>query len=186
MRKNFGAKEMCYPMPVFIIGTYNEDGTPNAMNAAWGGVTEEAQLTICVDAEHKTAENVLARKAFTVSMGTAEQVVACDYVGIVSGNKEPDKFKKAGFHATKSEFVDAPLIDELPMALECEMISYDPDSCRLVGRVINVCVDEAYLDENGKVDVAKLRPITFDPVHHQYLVLGEKVGQAFCDGLILK
>ena len=186
MRKNFGAKEMCYPMPVFIIGTYNKDGTPNAMNAAWGGVTEEAQLTICVDAEHKTAENVLARKAFTVSMGTAKYVKACDYVGIVSGNKEPDKFAKAGFHATKSEFVDAPLIDELPMALECEMISYDPESCHLVGKVVNVCVDEAYLDKNGKVDVAKLQPITFDPVHHRYLVLGEAVGKAFSDGLVLK
>ena len=186
MRKNFGAKEMCYPMPVFIIGTYNADGTPNAMTAAWGGVTEEAQLTICVDAEHKTAENVLARKAFTVSMGTAEYVKACDYVGIVSGNKEPDKFAKAGFHATKSEFVDAPLIDELPMALECEMISYDPESCHLVGKVINVCVDEDYLDASGKVDVAKLQPITFDPIHHSYLVLGEKVGKAFCDGLSLK
>ena len=186
MHKNFGAKEMCYPMPVFIIGTYNKDGTPNAMNAAWGGVTEEAQLTICVDAEHKTAENVLARKAFTVSMGTAQYIKACDYVGIVSGNKEPDKFAKAGFHATKSEFVDAPLIDELPMALECEMISYDPESCHLVGKVVNVCVDEAYLDKNGKVDVAKLQPITFDPVHHQYLVLGEAVGKAFSDGLALK
>lgn len=186
MRKNFGAKEMCYPMPVFIIGTYNEDGTPNAMNAAWGGVTEEAQLTICVESEHKTAKNIQAHKAFTVSMGTAEYVKACDYVGIVSGNKEPNKFAKAGFHATKSAFVDAPLINELPMALECEMLSYDPESCRLVGKVINVCVDEAYLDANGKVDVAKLQPITFDPVHHQYLVLGEKVGQAFSDGLTLK
>ena len=186
MRKNFGAKEMCYPMPVFIIGTYNEDGTPNAMNAAWGGVTEEAQLTICVEAEHRTAKNIQARKAFTVSMGTAEYVKACDYVGIVSGNKEPNKFEKAGFHATRSEFVDAPLIDELPMALECRMISYDPESCRLVGEVVNVCVDESYLDEKGKVDVSKLRPITFDPVHHQYLVLGESVGKAFSDGLSLK
>lgn len=186
MRKNFGAKEMCYPMPVFIIGTYNEDGTPNAMNAAWGGVTEEAQLTICVDADHKTAKNVLARKAFTVSMGTAAYVEACDYVGIVSGNKEPDKFRKAGFHATRSTFVDAPLIDELPMALECEMISYDPESCHLVGKVVNVCVDEAYLDADGKVDVEKLQPITFDPVHHRYLVLGQAVGRAFHDGLALK
>ena len=186
MRKNFGAKEMCYPMPVFIIGTYNEDGTPNAMNAAWGGVTEEAQLTICVEAEHKTAKNIQLRKAFTVSMGTAQTATACDYVGIVSGNDEPNKFAKAGFHATKSTFVDAPLIDELPMALECEMVSYDPESCRLVGKVINVSVDEAYLDEKGKVDVAKLQPITFDPVHHNYLVLGEKVARAFHDGLRLK
>ena len=186
MRKNFGAKTMCYPMPVYIIGTYNADGTPNAMNAAWGGITEEEQITICVDSGHKTAENLMARKAFTVSMATVSQMAACDYVGIVSGKKEPDKFHKAGFHATKSEFVDAPLIDELPMALECEMISYDPESCRLVGKVINVCVDEAYLDAKGKVDVAKLQPITFDPVHHQYLVLGEKVGSAFRDGTAIK
>ena len=177
---------MCYPMPVYIIGTYNADGTPNAMNAAWGGISEEQEITICVDAAHKTAENILARKAFTVSMATAACMAACDYVGIVSGNKEPEKFAKAGFHATKSEFVDAPLIDELPMALECELISYDTESCRLVGRIVNVCADEAVLGENGKVDVQKLSPITYDPMNHHYLVLGEKVGQAFHDGLRLK
>ena len=186
MRKNFGAKEMCYPMPVYMIGTYNEDGTPNAMNAAWGGISEEAEISICVDADHKTAANVLARKAFTVSMATAKYAAACDYLGIVSGNKEPNKFAKAGFHATASAFVDAPLIDELPMALECEMRSYDPETCRLVGKVVNVCVDEEYLDKDGKVDVAKLQPITFDPVHHKYLILGEAVGRAFHDGASLK
>ena len=186
MRKNFGAKAMCYPMPVFIIGTYNTDGTPNAVNAAWGGISEETEITICVDNTHKTAENLLARKAFTVSMATAKMLTACDYVGIVSGTKEPDKFVKAGFHATKSEFVDAPLIDELPMALECEVISYDEETCRLVGRIVNVCADESVLGENGKVDVAKLQPITYDPMNHHYLVLGEKVGQAFHDGGALK
>ena len=186
MRKNFGAKAMCYPMPVFIIGTYNADGTPNAMNAAWGGISEETEITICVDNTHKTAENLLARKAFTVSMATAKYLTACDYVGIVSGNKEPDKFSKAGFHATKSEFVDAPLIEELPMALECEVISYDQETCRLVGRIVNVCADESVLSKNGKVDVTKLQPITYDPMNHHYLVLGEKVGQAFHDGVSLK
>ena len=186
MRKNFGAKTMCYPMPVFIIGTYNADGTPNAMNAAWGGISEEAEVSICVDNTHKTAENLIARKAFTVSMATAKYIAACDYVGIVSGNKEPDKFAKAGFHATKSEFVDAPLIDELPMALECEVISYDEETCRLVGRIVNVSADESILGENGKVDVSKLQPITYDSMNHAYLVLGEKVGNAFHDGLILK
>ena len=186
MRKNFGAKAMCYPMPVFIIGTYNEDGTPNAMNAAWGGISEETEITICVDSAHKTAENLLARKAFTVSMATATYVTACDYVGIVSGKKEPDKFLKAGFHAVKSPFVDAPLIEELPMALECEVISYDEESCRLVGRIVNVCADESILGENGKVDVEKLQPITYDSMNHAYLVLGQKVGQAFQDGLALK
>ena len=183
MRKNFGPKPMCYPMPVYIIATYNADGTPNAMNAAWGGISEEEEISICVDSGHKTAENILARKAFTVSMATVEQMVACDYVGIVSGNKEPEKFAKAGFHATKSEFVDAPVIDELPMALECELVSYDPESCRLVGKIVNVCAEESVLGANGKVDPAKLRPITFDPMNHTYLALGETVGQAFHDGL---
>ena len=186
MRKNFGPKPMCYPMPVYIIGTYNADGTPNAMNAAWGGISEDKEISICVDSEHKTAANILARKAFTVSMATADTMAACDYVGIVSGNKEPDKFAKAGFHATKSEFVDAPIIDELPMVLECRLISYDAESCRLVGEIVNVCADESVLGENGKVDAAKLRPITYDPMNHHYLVLGEKVGQAFHDGLALK
>jgi len=173
-------------MPVYIIGTYNADGTPNAMNAAWGGISEEKEISICVDSAHKTAENLIARKAFTVSMATAACMQACDYVGIVSGNTEPDKFAKAGFHATKSEFVDAPLIDELPMALECDLVSYDPESCRLVGKIVNVSVDEAVLDKNGKVDVQKLQPITYDPVNHYYLILGEKVGHAFHDGLSLK
>ena len=186
MRKNFGPKTMCYPMPVFIIGTYNADGTPNAMNAAWGGISEEAEISICVDNSHKTAENLIARKAFTVSMATADTIAACDYVGIVSGNKEPDKFAKAGFHATRSEFVDAPLIDELPMALECEVISYDEEICRLVGRIVNVSADESILGENGKIDVARLRPITYDSMNHHYLVLGEKVGNAFQDGTALK
>jgi len=186
MRKNFGAKPLCYPQPVFIIASYDENGMPNAMNAAWGGITEEAEITICVSAEHKTTKNILARKAFTVSMATADTMTACDYVGIVSGNDVPDKFERAGFHATKSGIVDAPLIDELPMALECKLISYDEESCRLVGEIVNVSADERILNAKGKVDPAKLRPITFDPMNNTYLVLGEKAGNAFRDGLALK
>lgn len=186
MRKNFGAKAACYPMPVYIIGTYGVDGTPNAMNAAWGGISEETEISICVSADHKTTENILAKRAFTVSMATADQLAACDYVGLVSGSNVPDKFARAGFHATPSEFVDAPLIDELPMALECKLISYDAETCRLVGEIVNVCADESILGSNGKVDVSKLRPITYDSFNHTYLVLGEPVGQAFHDGLKLK
>ena len=182
MRKNFGAKPWTYPQPVFIIGTYNEDGTPNAMNAAWGGITEEAELTMCISAEHKTTANILARGAFTVSMADAAHVVECDYVGIASGNKEPNKMEKAGFHTTRSEFVDAPLIDELAVALECRLISYDEESCRLVGEIVNVCADQSVLDDQGNVDPAKVRPIAFDPFNNTYLVLGEVVGQAFADG----
>lgn len=186
MRKNFGAKPILYPQPVFIIATYDENGIPNAMNAAWGGISEENEISICISAGHKTTKNILINKAFTVSMADAAHVVACDYVGVVSANKVPDKFSRAGFHATKSNFVNAPLIDELPMAVECKLISYDPDTCRLVGEIVNVCADERILNEAGKVDPAKLRPITFDPMNNSYLVLGEKVGNAFSDGLQLK
>ena len=181
MRKNFGVKPVCYPQPVFIIATYGADGTPNAMNAAWGGISEENELTMCISASHKTTENVLARKAFTVSMATAYTVAACDYVGIVSGNDTPDKLAKAGFHTTRAGFVDAPLIDELPMAVECRLKSYDPQTCRMVGEIVNVCADESVLT-NGVVDPAKLRPITFDPMNNAYLALGEKVGDAFAEG----
>ena len=181
MRKNFGAKPLSYPQPVFILATYNEDGTPNAMNAAWGGISASKALTMCIVARHKTTENILARKAFTVSMGTASTVAACDAVGIVSGKDVPDKVEKVGFHTVKSEFVDAPLIEELPMALECELLSYDPETEQLIGKIVNVSADESVLTD-GVIDPQKLRPITFDPVNSAYLVLGEKVGNAFSDG----
>ena len=182
MRKNFGAKAYLYPMPVLIIGSYDENGRPDAMKAAWGGISEETEISICISAEHKTTKNIIARGAFTVSIADAENVVACDYVGIVSGNKEPDKIKKAGWHATKSEFVDAPLFDELPMALECKLISYDEETCRLVGEIVNVCANESILGEDGKIDLSNFSPITYDPVHHTYRKIGDTVGKAFSDG----
>ena len=184
MRKNFGAKPICYPQPVFILAAYDADGVPNAMNAAWGGISDDKEISFCISASHKTTRDILARKAFTVSMADAAHVVECDYVGVVSGNDVPDKLTKCGFHTTKSEFVDAPLIDELAMALECALLSYDPETGRLVGEIVNVCADESVLTD-GKIDPAKLKPITFDPVNNGYLVLGEKVGNAFKDGLKL-
>ncbi len=185
MRKNFGAKPILYPQPVFIIGSYDKDGTPDAMNAAWGGLSEENEISICLSADHKTVKNILERKAFTVSMATVETMVACDYVGIVSGNKVPDKLEKAGFHTVKSDFVDAPLITELPMAVECEFVSYDAESCRMVGRIVNVCAEESVLTD-GKIDPEKLHPITFDGMNYAYYALGEKVGNAFQAGTVLK
>lgn len=186
MRKNFGAKPWTYPQPVFILAAYGEDGTPNAMNAAWGGISDDREISLCISAGHKTTADILARKAFTVSMATAAQVVPCDYVGIASGNNVPNKLEKAGWHTTKSEYVDAPLIDELPMAVECRLVSYDPESCRLVGEIVNVSADESVLDAQGKIDPDKLEPITFDPIHNTYRKLGEKVGNAFRDGDALK
>lgn len=186
MRKNFGAKPILYPMPVFILAAYDENGVPCAMNAAWGGMHESDEIAMCISAGHKTTKNILATGAFTVSMADESHVVECDYVGIESGNKVPDKFAKAGFHAVKSEFVNAPLIEELPMAVECELKSYDPETACLIGKIVNVCADEKVLDENGKIDPAKLRPITYDPMNHKYIVLGETVGSAFSDGNKIK
>jgi len=184
MRHNFGAKPLLYPMPVFIIATYGEDGTPNAMNAAWGGMADTEMISICL-ADHKTTRNIFARKAFTVSMADAENVMAADYVGFVSGNQVPDKLEKAGWHTTKSQFVDAPLIDELPLALECEFHSYDEETGLVLGRVVNVCAEERILTD-GKIDLQKFHPITYDPSGHGYYTLGQKVGNAFSDGKKLK
>lgn len=186
MRKNFGAKPFCYPQPVFIVAAYGEQDVPCVMNAAWGCVTNYKEITICIDSGHKTTEAVRRSGHFTVSMGTAEQVVACDYVGVVSGKKVADKFARAGFHATRSEFVNAPLIDELPLALECRLISYDEETDILKGEIVNVSADERVLNEKGKIDAGLLRPIVFDPFNNDYLVVGEKVGNAFKDGLQLR
>lgn len=133
MRKNFGAKPWTYPQPVFILATYNEDGTPDAMNAAWGGISEDKELSMCISEGHKTTANILARKAFTVSMATAEQMVACDYVGIESGNQVADKVAKAGWHTTKSEFAERfpelSLFYRLSSPLDSEMICIFPYFC---------------------------------------------------------
>ena len=181
-RTNFGAKPIMFPQPVLIIGTYDENGVPNAMNAAWGITTDFKEITISLS-KHKTTDNLMARKAFTVSMATEDTVLACDYVGIESANNVPDKFEKAGFHATKSEFVDAPLIDELPMALECTVKSYEDGI--LIGEIVNVSADDSVITD-GAIDPKKLRPITFDPANNAYIGLGEKVGNAFKDGAALK
>lgn len=181
-RVNFGAKPFVYPMPVLIVGTYDENGVPNAMNAAWGCVTDMNEISISM-AEHKTTENFAKTGAFTVSFATEGTVVSCDYVGVESAGKVPDKFAKAGFHAIKSTYVNAPLIEELPMALECKVKSFADGI--LVGEIINVNADESVLTD-GKIDPKKLKPITYDPVNNTYIGLGEVVGNAFKDGLALK
>lgn len=185
MRKSFGVKPLIYPQPVFVLGTYDADNTPNAMVAAWGGISEADELSMCISAEHKTVENVLAKKAFTVSMATLEQMDPCDYIGIVSGSDVPDKLSRAGFHTEKSELVDAPIIKELPLTVECRLKSYDKATCRLVGEIVNVSADESILTD-GNIDPMKLRPITYDGMGYGYYVLGERVGNAFSDGAALK
>lgn len=185
MRKDFGAKPWLYPLPVLIIGTYNPDGTPNAMNAAWGGLYDGGQVVLCLSAGHKTTRSIEARGAFTVSFATAGQTAACDYVGLVSGNDTNGKIEKAGWHAARSGRVDAPLFDELPLALECRFLKRTGDG-NIVGEIVNVSADESILGADGKPDAGKLRPIAFDPVANTYRVLGEAVGRAFRDGEALK
>lgn len=185
MRKSFGTQAWVFPMPVFIIGTYDANGKPDAMNAAWGGISCDTEICLCLSENHKTTQNILMNKFFTVSIGTAAHIAACDYVGITSANNTPDKMEKSGLHAEKSPLVDAPLFAELPMALECKLISYDPQTCHLFGEILNVTADESILT-NGKIDIAKLQPITYNPVAHTYNVIGADVGNAFKDGLALK
>lgn len=185
MRKNFGAKTWLYPMPVLIIGTFDENGIPDAMNAAWGGIYETNQVMVCLAHDHKTTKNIKQTGAFTVSFATAKTVVSCDYVGLVSANDVPDKFTKAGFHAIKSEFVNAPVIEELPLTVECKLMKFNEDGV-CIGEIVNVSADESIFDENGKIDVKKLDPVIFDGASYGYWNFGEKVGQAFADGNKLK
>ena len=186
MRKNLTAKAYMYPMPVLSVGTSDETGTPDAMNAAWGTVCDTAQVAIVLSASHKTVKNLLKTQAFTVAIADEQNVVAADYVGVVSANNVPDKLTKTGWLITKSEFVNAPIIEELPLVLECKLVNYDTDTEICIGEVVNVSVDERILNEKGKIDLAKFAPICYDCGGHGYYKLGEKVGNAFSDGLQLK
>lgn len=183
MRKNFGSKPWVYPQPVLMIGTYDENGKPNLMNAAWGGQYGANTVMLCLSS-HKTTDNIKASGAFTVSFATAKTVVPCDYVGIVSANQEPDKMEKAGFTTAKSEFVNAPIINELPLTLECKLLKFNEDG-NVIGEIVNVCADESILTD-GNVDYKKLDAIIFDPAAAAYIRLGEKAGNAFKDGAQLK
>jgi flavin reductase (DIM6/NTAB) family NADH-FMN oxidoreductase RutF len=186
MRKNLKPKAYIYPLPVLIVGTYDERETPNAMNAAWGTVCDTEKVVICLDHSHKTVENILKNKCFTVAIADKENVVPADYVGIVSGNEDCNKMKKTGWHTVKSEFVNAPIIKELPLVLECKLVSYDAETELCVGEVVNVSVDDKILSDKNKIDLKKFKPICYDCDTHGYYELGEKVGQAFRDGAKLK
>lgn len=185
MRKDFGAKPWLFPMPVLIIGTYDKSGNPDAMNAAWGGISDDTQIGICLGASHKTVDNIKATGCFTVSPATKQTVVAADYVGVVSANNTPDKILKSGLTAVKSPNVNAPYFEQLPFTIECKLISYDAQSCHLFGEIVNVFGDESILTD-GKPDFRKLQPVMFDPVNHYYYSGVEISGKAFDEGKKLK
>lgn len=185
MRKNFGVKTWGFPMPVFIVAAYDENGEPCCMNAAWGGIYDTNQIMLCLAEDHKTTKNIMASGAFTVSIADAKHTVEADYVGIASGNNVPDKMARAGLTTVRSAFVNAPIIPEFPMTLECKLWKFNEDGI-CIGNIVNVSADEAILGEDGMIDPQKLEAITYDPVHHTYIKLGEKVGNAFSDGKALK
>ena len=176
------------PQPVLIIGTYDKNGKPNAMNAAWGGQWDAKEIMISMGA-HATTENLNNCPDFTVAFATQDTMVAADFVGIVSAKNDPDKMEKTGWKSVKSENVNAPVFTDFPMTLECrikEKIGESESGYYIVAEIVNILVDETYLAEDGKPDVEKMRLITFDPVHHGYIALGKRVGNAFADGKQLK
>ena len=184
MKKSLGAKPYVYPQPVLIVGSYNEDGTADAMNVAYGGIVNSNRIQINIGVRHKTSDNIRTRQAFTVGIADTATLVAADYVGIVSGHDVPDKIDRSGLHVTKSENVDAPVFEEFPITLECrvEEINQYEKTLRIAAEIVNVLAEESILTGDGNIDTSKLNVISYDPSGHAYLKLGEKVGQAFSDG----
>ena len=187
MRKNFSKKTVLLPLPVYITGTYDENGKANAMNLAWGVQCGYHEVLLNIGKEHKTTENILLKKAFTISLATKSTKDIADYFGIVSG-KKVDKIEKSGVHIVKSENIDAPIIEEFPLTLECKVIDIQEElgDYRVVAEIVNTLADESVLNEKGEIDVDKLELITFDSLTNSYRILGEKVGQAFKDGAKIK
>lgn len=184
MKKQIKTTEAIFPMPVLMIATYNEDENVDVMNAAWGTMLERDEVILNLTESHKTVKNIRKRKAFTISIANAKNVVAADYLGMVSGNNTPNKFKNSGLTSTKSENIDAPIINEFPICIECELLD-NISNWGIVGKIINVTADEEILKDN-KVDISLLEAIAFDPYTHGYYKVTDRVGNAFKDGLQLK
>lgn len=174
-------------MPVLMVATYNEDGSVNVMNAAWGTMQERGTVALNLTETHKTVKNIKARGAFTVSIADAAHIIEADYFGVESGNRVSNKFSNSGLTASRSDIVDAPIINEFPLCLECEFIEYQSSEygCGVIGKVVNVTADESVM-VNDKVDMSLVNAIAFDPYTHGYYKVTERVGEAFKDGLQLK
>lgn len=184
MKKNLGVNPYVFPMPVLMIATYGEDGKVDVMNMAWGGICTENMVALNIDENHKTAKNIKAKGAFTLSIADVDHIKEADFFGIASGNSMADKFERSGLHAVKSDMVDAPVIEEFPLTLECRVaeIQQGKYGFRVLSEIVNVLADEKVLDENGKVDPVKLNAFVFDQFQNGYYKIGEKVGQAWSSG----
>lgn len=189
MKKELGKHTYFFPLPVLIIGTYDEEGRPNAMNAAWGGVYDTDKVFVCLSSDHKTTQNIVKKRAFSISFADKEHVSEADYFGIASGNSVIDKISVAKMNVVPSNNIEAPIIQELPVALECKVISImsdDNDTTFVIADIVNVLAEENVLNNVGKIDLDKVKFISYDPSLHRYYSLGEKVGNAFEDGLKIK
>ena len=183
--KDLGVKTFLYPMPALAIGTYNEDDSVDVMIMAWGGICDYDKVALNLDEEHATVTNIQKRRAFTISVPDVAHLAEADFLGIASAHKVPDKFARTGLHAVKSEKVDAPVVTDFPITLECELVDERviTGGYRVVGKIVGTLVDEKVLDEKGRVDPTKVNAFAYDPFQHGYYAIGEKVGQAFHDGV---
>ncbi len=181
---NFGVKPYLFPMPVLMIATYCEDGRVDVMNMAWGGICDNNKVALNITESHMTAKNIKERGAFTISIADVDHLAESDFFGTASANRMPDKFERTGMHALKSSYVDAPVIEEYPVTLECQVASIqkDEEGFRVVGEIVNVLVDDKVLDANGKVDPTKINAFAFDQFQNGYYKIGEKVGDAWKSG----
>ena len=184
MMKDFGVQPFLFPMPTYMIGTYNEDDSVDVLMMAWGGICAEDMVALNLEEDHKTVANLEKRKAFTLSVPGTDTLKESDFFGIASANKAADKFAKSGLHAEKSTRVDAPVVTEYPLTLECEVVEMQkqPYGLRVLGKIVNVLADEKVLDEKGKIDAAKLNAFAFDQMRHDYYAIGEVVGRAWNAG----
>ena len=184
MSKDLGVQPYLFPMPTYMIGTYNEDNTVDVMMMAWGGICAEDMVALNLESDHKTVANLQLRKAFTLSVPGTDTLRESDFLGIASSNKMPDKFERTGLHAVKSERVDAPVITEYPLTLECEVVQMQsqPYGLHVLGKIVNVIADEKILDDSGKIDAGKIHAFAFDQMKNGYYAVGEKVGQAWQSG----
>lgn len=183
-KKDLGVQPYTFPMPTLMIGTYNEDDSVDVMMMAWGGVCAEDMVALNLEADHKTVANIRKRKAFTLAVPSVETLKESDFFGIATANKVSDKFARSGLHAVKSDKVDAPVITEYPLTMECtvERFEDEPYGLRILGRIVNTLADESVLDEKGKVDAGKLHAFAFDQMRNGYYAVDQKVGQAWNAG----
>ena len=187
MKKSLGSFPGVYPMPVLMVAAYDENGKVNVMNAAWGMICAMDKIALFIDEDHKTTQNILKTKAFTVALADQAHMDVADFFGIASGNKMENKFERTGYHAVKSAHVNAPVIEEFPVVMECELaeVINTENMYAIVGKIVNVAAEEAVLDEKGKVDPERLNALTFDQFKHGYYVSGEQVGKAWNAGAAL-